>query len=113
AMALARQHGIPAALLKHFERCDLTVQARLPAELAARWLVVPIGHLADRRNRVAVAALDPLPREAIAEIAAPLGCTPEDVVLSVAGELRIHYYLERCYGIPRASRFLRIRRASQ
>jgi hypothetical protein len=112
ALALAREHGIPAALLKHFERCDLQVQSLLPPALAAQWQVVPIGHLADRRSRIAVAALAPLPPEGVAAIAAALRCTPSDLVIAIAGELRIMYYLERCYGIPRESRYLRIRRAT-
>jgi hypothetical protein len=113
ALALARRHGIPAALLKHFERCDMTVQGRLPVSLAAQWSVVPIGHLADRRNRIAVAAMDPLPPHAAALIGEALRCAGPDLVVSVAGELRIRYYLERCYGIARESRFLRVRRATQ
>jgi hypothetical protein len=113
ALALARRHGIPAALLKHFERCDLTVQSRLPPALAGQWGVSPIGHLADRRSRIAVAAMDPLPPPAASAIAEALRVAPADLVVSIAGELRIRYYLERCYGIPRESRFLRIRRATQ
>jgi hypothetical protein len=112
ALALARLHGIPAALLKHFERCDLTVQSLLPPALAAQWQVIPIGHLADRRSRIAIAALRPLPAEAVAAIATALRCTPSDLIIAIAGELRIMYYLERCYGIPRESRYLRIRRAT-
>src|SRR5215470_1208747 len=64
ALGLARQHGVPAALGKHFERCDVTVQARLPPVVAERWSVVPIGRLADRRERIAIASLDPLPADA-------------------------------------------------
>ncbi|MCE9571898.1 MAG: hypothetical protein K8W52_01960, partial [Deltaproteobacteria bacterium] len=110
ALALARQHRLPAALGKHFERCDLTVQARLTPALAERWGVVPIGHLADRRDLIAVAAMDPIAAEGKAELARALRCRPEDVIVSVAAELRIRYFLERGYGIVRASRYLRIRR---
>jgi hypothetical protein len=112
ALALARQYGIPAALLKHFERCDLSVQSLLPPAIAAQWQVIPIGHLADRRSRIAIAALRPLPPEAVADVATALRCTPSDLIIAIAGELRIMYYLERCYGIPRESRYLRIRRAT-
>ncbi len=110
ALALARQHRVPAALGKHFERCDLTVQGRLTPALAERWGVVPIGHLADRRDRIAVAAMDPIPAEGRAELARALRCPPEDVIVSIAAELRIRYFLERGYGIVRASRYLRVRR---
>jgi len=112
ALALARQHAIPAALRKHFERCDLAVQGQLPAGLAAQWKVVPIGHLADVRSRIALASMDPLPPYAVSEVAAALRLRPAELIVAVAAELRIRYFLERCYGIARESRFLRIRRST-
>src|SRR6185369_16973455 len=93
AMALARQHGVPAALGKHFERCDVTVQQRLPAEVADRWSAVPIGRLADRRERIAIASSDPLPNDALAELAHHLRVGSDALVVSIAAELRIRYYL--------------------
>jgi len=110
ALALARQKGVPAALGKHFERCDVTVQARLPPVLAERWAVVPIGRLANRRERIAVASSDVLTADVKDDLAQFLGCTAADVVPSIAGELRIRYYLERVYKIARPSRYLRVRR---
>jgi hypothetical protein len=113
ALALARQHGVPAALGKHFERCDVTVQQRLAAEVAQRWSVVPIGRLADRRERVAIASCDPLSYEAMAEIAHGLRVTGDALVVSIAAELRILYYLEHAYRIRRPTRYLRVRRETQ
>jgi hypothetical protein len=113
ALALARQHGVPAALGKHFERCDVTVQQRLSPELANRWSVVPIGRLADRRERIAIASCDPLSHDALAEIAHALAVPGDALIISIAAELRIRYYLERAYRIARGSRYLRVRRETQ
>jgi hypothetical protein len=113
ALALARQHAVPAALGKHFERCDVTVQQRLPAEVADRWSAVPIGRLADRRERIAVASSDPLSLDALAELAHHLRVGSGDLIVSIAAELRIRYYLERAYRIARPSRYLRVRRETQ
>jgi len=113
ALALARQQGIPAALGKHFERCDVTVQARIPAVIAERLSVVPIGRLADRRERIAIASSDRLPPDALDDLATFFRTTPDALVMSIAAELRIRYYLERAYGIARPSRYLRVRRETQ
>jgi hypothetical protein len=113
AMALARQHGVPAALERHFERCDVTVQQRLPAEVADRLSVVPIGRLADRRERIAIASCDPLTYDALAELAHHLRVAADALVVSIAAELRVRYYLERAYRIARPSRYLRVRRETQ
>ena len=45
ARALARRARLPAALAGHFERRDLAVQARVPAELAAKLRAVPLGKI--------------------------------------------------------------------
>jgi hypothetical protein len=110
ALALARQHGVPAAQRRHFEACDPGVQARLPAEVAANLKVVPVGYLADGSGRVLVAGRDPLGPLAWQEVAAAMGLAADAVVPAIAPELRILYLLETVYGIPRATRFLRVRR---
>src|SRR5690606_41057219 len=60
AEVLGRQHGMPAALQRHFDMSDPAVQARVPAEVAARLRAVPLGRLpAERGERIAVAGMDP------------------------------------------------------
>ena len=109
ANALARRRGMPAALRGHFDLVDSEIQERLPARLADRWKVVPLGRLAHDPSRIAVAAMDPLPADGRATIAGCLDVDPEQLVLALTPELRILYHLERTYGIERAIRFLRIR----
>ena len=103
--ALGRQHGLPAALARHFERADPELQQTLPVGLAQQHKVVPLVRLAS--GAIAIVAMDPIALEAHGEIAAALGVPPAELVVSIAAELRVRYYLERCYGIARAARFLR------
>lgn len=105
--ALGRQHTLPAALARHFEKADPALQQTLAPELAARHLFVPLLALAE--GKIAIAGMDPLDEDAIAEIAAALRCPPEDVIVSVAAEQRMRYQLERVYGIARGARYLRSR----
>src|SRR5690242_2648336 len=67
--ALGRQHGVPAALGRHFDRADPVLQQRLPAELAERWAIVPLLRVSGAR-KIAIAATDPADAARIAEIAA-------------------------------------------
>lgn len=107
AQALAGQHGLPAALTHHFEDTDFEIQQRLSPELAAEWHVVPLGEVAG--GAIAVATTDPLPPEAVAEIAEAVGAGPAGIVTAIAPELRILYWLERRYGIRRPNRYRRTR----
>lgn len=107
--ALGRQHGLPAALARHFDKADRELQDRLPEELARRWSVVPLLHVGAEKKKIAVAVLDPLPADALAELADALLCEPSAIVASVAAEMRVRYHLERIYGIARPSRYLRSR----
>lgn len=101
--ALARQHGIPAALTPHFEACDREVQMLLTPEMAAKWHAVPLGRLSTS-NQIAVASTDPLADDGFAELHAEFG---EEVVLAIAPELRILYWLEKTYAIRRPNRYRR------
>jgi len=112
ANALARMHALPPALRRHFESCDSEVQERLPSWLAATHKVVPIGFLADDENRVMVACRDPLRDTARRELEVAMGLGRGALVPSICGELRLLYFLERVYQIPRATRFLRVRRGT-
>jgi hypothetical protein len=105
--ALGKQHGLPAALARHFERADPALQAQFSAELAERHQCVPLLRLAE--GQVALAGMDPLDDEALVEIAAALGVAPTDLVTSIAAEQRMRYQLERVYRIVRNARFLRSR----
>lgn len=107
--ALGRQHGLPAALARHFDKADRELQDRLPEELAQRWSVVPLLHIGAEKKKIAVAVLDPLPTDALAALADALLCDPSAIVVSVAAEMRVRYHLERIYGIARPSRYLRSR----
>ncbi len=105
--ALGQQHGLPAALARHFERANPELQAVLPAELAERYSCVPLLHLAD--HKIALAAMDPIDDEGLAELGAALGVAASELVMSIAAEQRMRYQLERVYQIARDARFLRSR----
>ncbi|MCA9680466.1 MAG: hypothetical protein H6708_29765 [Kofleriaceae bacterium] len=113
AVGLARRHQLPPAMRRHFERCDPGIQARLPSQVAAAHGIVPIGLLADGSERVMIACRDPLGDAARAEVEDAMHLRPGTVVPAVCAELRILYFLERCYGVPRSNRFLRVRRATR
>jgi len=104
--ALGRQHKLPAALARHFERADAEVQQRMSPDLAERFSCVPI---ARRNDNVVIAVIDPLDDRAKATVASELAVHPHRLVVSIAAELRIRYHLERVYKIPRPTRFLRSR----
>lgn len=110
ARALAKRHKMPAALAGHFERRDLLIQAKVPAELAAKLFAVPLGRLAHDAARIAVAVRDRLPEHARGELAFLLDVEPDQVVEAVAPELRLYYHLELAYQLPRPNRFLRVDR---
>jgi hypothetical protein len=108
AKALARRHRLPAALGNHFDRCDPALQQRVPAHIAGKWRAVPIGRLAQNQSRIAIAVRDPLPEHGRGELAFQLDVEPEELVLAIAPELKIHYHLEAAYQIPRGNRFMRV-----
>jgi hypothetical protein len=105
--ALGRQHNMPAALARHFDKADPELQRRLePAQVDA-WRVVPLLRVGG--GKLAIASMDPIGRGARAELAAALAVVPEELVISIAAEQRVRYQLERVYGIARSARFLRTR----
>ena len=107
ATALCKQHRLPAALARHFQKSDPAVQGKLSADIAERFSVVPLLYAGAKRDSLIVAATGPLDQRAIAIIADDMGIDPATIVVSVAGELRIRYHLERVYKIARPARFLR------
>jgi hypothetical protein len=108
AEALGRQRDMPAATQRHFERCDAQVQGLLDPAIAAEWHTIPMGRLPD--GSIAVAVTDPLPDEGLDILQFALGAA---VVPAIAPELRVLYYLEQVYGVPRLNRFLRTRPADR
>ncbi len=106
--ALGRKHKVPAALARHFDKADRELQERLSPELAKRWSVVPLLHVGPEK-KIAIAVLDPLPADALDELAEAFLCPREMILLSVAAEMRVRYHLERVYGIARDARFLRLK----
>lgn len=104
--ALGRQHTVPAALGRHFDKADANLQRAFPAELARQYSVVPLFHVGSDR-KIALVSLDPLRADALVAIADVLQCSTTQLVLSVAAEMRVRYHLERVYGIARATRYLR------
>jgi hypothetical protein len=105
--ALGRQHGMPAALARHFDMTNAALQRKLSPEFAERYAAVPLMQVAS--GRVVVASIGRMEPRGIAILADELESTPANIVISVAAELRIRYHLERAFGIPRGARFLRSR----
>lgn len=108
ATALGKQHGLPPALARHFDRADAELQKQFPAELADRHCVVPLLRFGTP-PRIAVVSIEPLTVEARDEIAEAFGVAGDQIVSSIAAEMRVRYHLERVYGIRRSARFLRSR----
>ena len=100
ATALAQLHDMVPALSPHFERCDVEVQERLPPEFAAMHMAVPIGYLADGTSRIAVATPGPLAVDVMERLAVYLGCEVSQIILAIAGELRLRFYLCLLYTSP-------------
>jgi hypothetical protein len=109
ARALGTQHGLPAALTKHFEEVDVELQQRLSPETARRFECVPLRHVFGTRHGVVLAATGPLASRQLEAIAEELLVQPGELIIAVAAEMRVKYFLERVYQIPRAPRFLRVR----
>ncbi len=100
ARALARQHGVPAALERHLAGRDPALVARLPAELARTAWVLPLAMSrgGDGINLV-VCMRDPVP-EAIALVRTAAGMP---VIPSVAGELALRRHLDVAYPPPKVA----------
>ncbi len=109
ARMLGRQHRIPAALTRHFERADHELQRLLAPSVAERHSVVPLFRAGKLKDRIAIVSTAPLDKDVIAHLADLLGVPAARLVPSIAAELRIAYHLERAYQIPRDLRFLRPR----
>jgi len=103
---LSRQHRLPAALARHFDKVDKELQLLLSPELAEMYCCIPLMRAGPRRD-VVIAAASPLTPKAMARIADDLVVEPHQLIVSVAAELRVRYQLERVYEIARPARFMR------
>jgi hypothetical protein len=108
ATVLGKQLGLPPALARHFDRADAELQKQFPVELAAKHCVVPLLRFGTP-PRIAVVSIEPLSVEAREEIAEAFGLVGDQIVPSIAAEMRVRYHMERVYGIRRTARFLRSR----
>lgn len=108
SQAIGRQHTLPAALARHFEKADPALQRMLSPDFAERFSCVPLLRMGPEQH-VVVASIAPLAPRQIAIIADELAVEPSRIVPALAAELRIRYQLERVYNIRRAARYLRAR----
>jgi hypothetical protein len=108
SLALGRQHRLPAALARHFEKADHALQRLLSPDFAERFACIPLLQIGPERH-VVIACLSPLVTRQLAIIADELSVDVRRLVPAIAAELRIRYQLERVYNVPRAARFLRAR----
>jgi hypothetical protein len=108
SQVLGRQHRLPAALARHFEKADPALQRMLSPDLAERFSCVPLLRMGPEQH-VVVASPAPLSPSQLAIIAGELAVDVERLVPAIAAELRIRYQLERVYHLRRTARFLRTR----
>ena len=101
---LGRQLKMPSALASHFDRADPALQKKLPRDVATNLKCIP---LVLANQYAVIAILKPLSTVEMDVIATHLGVALDKLVPSVAAELRIHYQLEKIYGVPRDQRFIR------
>jgi hypothetical protein len=96
ALALSAQSQYPGAMERHLERRDPTVADAISAEVARRWVVLPIGR--SRRGGLVVVARDPTPLLAaslehmtrgLVELAVAPAVHLERLVRSIYGELEV------------------------
>ncbi|MEO7095975.1 MAG: hypothetical protein ABI175_22125 [Polyangiales bacterium] len=104
--ALGHQHGMPAALARHFEKVDRELQQLLSPDVAHKLTCVPLVRVGAER-KVVIASCSPLTAKGLAIVADELCVDPRVIIPSIAAELRMRYQLERIYGIHRPSRFMR------
>lgn len=95
---LGLELGMPIATGATLERCKRSAVRLLSAQQAARYRCVPI---VIQGQTLIIAIADPHDMEALDALH---DLTGYRVLPRVAPEIRIHYYLERFYGVPRPAR---------
>src|SRR3954470_7950920 len=108
---LGRQHHLPPALARHFEKATPELQAQLAPEIAERFSCLPLLRMGPEQH-VVIAAVAPLTPRQLAIIAGALAGDVARVAPAVAAALRIRYRLEGVYRIRRAAGYPRARGAS-
>lgn len=103
---LARLLDVPLATKTRFAGADPELCNQLDKDVAARACAFVLGYHGGPGGAIAVAMASPRDTEAIKAVQASIG---REIAPHVAPELRIYYYLEKHYGIPREARYLRIR----
>lgn len=103
--ALGWQHSLPAALGKHFDSADRELQMSFDTDLAEWYGCVPLLRVGKRV--IVIASMSPFDDKAMTAVSKALGIAPDQLVVSIAAELRIRYQHEKVYGITRPHRFLR------
>jgi hypothetical protein len=110
---LGLELGIPIATKAVLDRAKRAAVRLLTPDLAERFLCVP---LVVQDRQLIAAVRDPHDLLALDELGAATGCR---IIPRVAPEVRLYYYVERYYGVPRPARFramgdapVEVRRAS-
>ncbi len=103
---LGWQHGLPAALSKHFAHADRELQRSFGSDVAECYGCIPLLRVG---KRIVIASMSPLDAGATAIVARELAIATDLIIASIAAELRIRYQLEQVYMISRPHRFLRAR----
>jgi hypothetical protein len=104
---LGLELGLPVATGAALERCKRSAVVLLKPDQAARCCAVPI---VIQGQTLLVAMSDPHDLEKLDAIAQLTGYR---VIPRVAPEVRIYYYLERYYGVPRPARFAKYGEAAR
>lgn len=95
---------LPIATREALDAVPKAALQLVDAATAARLGVVPLGVLPPPDDAIALAMVDSSDRAAAEEVAALTG---KGVAPYVVPELRLLYYLEKLYGLPRKQRFVR------
>jgi hypothetical protein len=101
---LARTLAMPAATQAMFEAADPRILTLVPAALAEKHLVFPLGLEPGDPPRLRLAVAEPRDMAAVAAVEKACGVK---VWPHVVPELRVLFYLEQAYGITRKPRFVR------
>lgn len=96
---LGLELGIPIASRGVLDRAKRAAVRLLTPELAEKFLVVP---LVVQDRQLIAAIRDPHDLIALDELGAQTGCR---IIPRVAPEIRLYYYVERYFGVPRPARF--------
>src|SRR5262249_13934070 len=91
--------GVPIATRTALDRAKRAALRALPVELAERLLCIP---LVVQDRQLIVAMRDPHDLLALDELATSTGYR---IIPRVAPEVRLYYYLDKYYGVPRPPRF--------